>query len=101
YNVDEYHIQKFEIEQIASDFRIQNLKENYVNWLNFHSIEERASFELLFENQGFHKLTLEDVYTDRQRPKLEEFVNYQFFSIQSALPKENHSKLQVEQISFI
>ena len=101
YNVDEYHIQKFEIEQIASDFRIQNLKENYVNWLNFHSIEERASFELLFENQGFHKLTLEDVYTDKQRPKLEEFVNYQFFSIQSALPRENHSKLQVEQISFI
>jgi magnesium transporter len=47
-------------------------------------------------------LSVEDVYTEKRRPKLEEYPNYMFFSIRSALPHtDSNVILRQEQISFI
>lgn len=101
YNHTSYTLQKFQVSDIVRTFNVNNLEEACVHWLNFHTTEPKSDFEILFDNQGFHRLTLDDVYTEKQRPKLEEFYDYLFFSIQSALPREGYSKLEVEQISFI
>ena len=48
------------------------------------------------------KLSIEDIFKEKHRPKLEEYPNYLFFSIRSALPDEkNIFILEQEQISFI
>lgn len=83
-------------------FDVNQLEKNNVYWLNFHRTTERAILEQFWEKQQYHRLTLEDVYTERQRPKVEEFKSFLFFSIQSALPglKEN-DMVRREQLSFI
>jgi magnesium transporter len=89
-------------EYFAAEF-VQSAKDsNYVSWLNFHGLKERKDIELLCEHLEIDKLSVEDIYTEKRRPKLEEYPNYMFFSVRSALPDENNTFiLQQEQISFI
>ena len=76
--------------------------ESQVTWLNFHSLGNREPIEKLCEHLHIERLSVEDIYTEKKRPKLEEYANYMFFSVRSALPAENNIfVLQQEQISFI
>jgi len=76
--------------------------EDQVTWLNFHTLSNRESIEKLCEHLHIERLSVEDIYTEKKRPKLEEYANYMFFSVRSALPAENNIfVLQQEQISFI
>lgn len=75
---------------------------DHVSWLNFHDLDARVPIEKLCENLKIERLSVEDIYTEKKRPKLEEYPNYMFFSVRSALPTENNIFiLQQEQISFI
>lgn len=89
----------------AENFAELEIKDNHDNkkhWLNFHSIEDRASIEKLAENLHIERLTVEDIYAELKRPKLEEYPNYIFFSVRSALIKDaNSNQLKKEKISFI
>jgi magnesium transporter len=61
-----------------------------------------VQIETLCEHLHVDRLSVEDIYTEKRRPKLEEYPNYMFFSIRSALPHENNTfVLQQEQISFV
>lgn len=89
-------------EYFAKEFLQNAIDEDYVSWLNFHSLSERANIEKLCHNLDIDILSVEDIYTEKRRPKLEEYPNYMFFSVRSALPSENNTfMLQQEQISFI
>jgi magnesium transporter len=89
-------------EYFAKEFLQNAIDEDYVSWLNFHSLSERANIEKLCQNLDIDILSVEDIYTEKRRPKLEEYPNYMFFSVRSALPSENNTfMLQQEQISFI
>lgn len=78
------------------------LADDSVCWLNFHSIEDRESIDHFCEFIKIDKLTIEDIYTEKRRPKLEEYNDYLFFSIRSALPTSFEDKgLNQEQISFV
>lgn len=85
----------------AENFDAAELTDGKIHWLNFHSIEDRNNIELLCDNLGIEKLTVEDIYKDLKRPKLEEYENYLFFKIKSALPKNNVATLVKENISFV
>ncbi|MFN5147846.1 MAG: magnesium/cobalt transporter CorA [Flavobacteriia bacterium] len=86
----------------ATEFVQNAIDEDYVSWLNFHSLSERNCIEKLCSNLHIDILSVEDIYTEKRRPKLEEYPNYVFFSVRSALPSENNTFiLQQEQISFI
>jgi magnesium transporter len=86
----------------AENFHQNELDSDYVSWLNFHGIQDRSDIEHLCENLGVERLSVEDIYTEKKRPKLEEYPNYMFFSIRSALPVEDSNVvLKQEQISFI
>jgi len=89
-------------EFFAKNFVASEVKENQVAWLNYHSILQTEDITQLCENLRVDKLVVEDIYTEKQRPKVEEYNNYIFFSVRSALPLENQSHaLKQEQISFI
>lgn len=102
YQSDKLHIEKESLEKFLSTQKISSLEKDYVHWLNFHDLTDRVKIEEFFDEQGFAKLTVEDIYTAVKRPKLEEYESYLFFSIKSALPSPPESlRLQKEQISFI
>ena len=58
--------------------------ESQVTWLNFHSLGNREPIEKLCEHLHIERLSVEDIYTEKKRPKLEEYANYMFFSVRSA-----------------
>jgi magnesium transporter len=73
-----------------------------ISWLNFHSKSDRIAIEKLCDSLEIDKLSVEDVYREKNRPKIEEYPHYLFFSILSALPDEkNETILEQEQISFL
>jgi magnesium transporter len=56
----------------------------------------------LCEHLDIELLSVEDIYTEKRRPKLEEYPNYMFFSVRSALPIIGEGeRLEQEQVSFI
>lgn len=70
-----------------------------VNWLNFHSLDDKDIIEKGMEDVGLHPMTVEDIYDTINRPKVEEFENYLYFSIR-ALVGSHDDYLRSEQISF-
>lgn len=89
-------------EFFATEFIEIARDENQVTWLNYHYLANREPIEKLCEHLHIERLSVEDIYTEKKRPKLEEYANYMFFSVRSALPAEsNIFVLQQEQISFI
>lgn len=101
YNQEEVSVSDHSVSEVVDKINVKEFSSDHLYWLNFHSINDKELIERFFDNQHFHRLTLEDVYTEKHRPKLEEFEHYIFFSIQSALPKNENPNLEVEQISFI
>jgi magnesium transporter len=102
YDKEFYFISKNSAEYFASEFVQNSIDPDYVSWLNFHVLEPRECIERLCEHLEIDKLSVEDIYTEKRRPKLEEYPKYMFFSIRSALPvSDKQSFLMQEQITFI
>ncbi len=86
----------------AANFVNSELDDQQVAWLNFHSIQDVESITTICLNLKVDKLVVEDIYTKKQRPKVEEYGDYVFFSIRSALPSQNEPGTLInEQISFL
>ena len=102
YNSDDYSFIVNSEAFFAETLKVDELDKGKTHWLNYHSLEDKLSIEKLCENFGFDKLISEDLYTTKLRPKLEEYENYMFFSIKSAVPSEQSDRmLEKEQISFM
>jgi magnesium transporter len=102
YNEDFYGISKESPEFFAKEFVKNIMNSDYVSWLNFHNLTERRQIEALCDNLAVDRFSVDDIYTEKHRPKIEEYQNYIFFSIRSALPSTDlEANLKQEQISFI
>jgi len=102
YDNDFFLLNKNTPEYFAKEFVSSEIHKDQVVWLNFHSIKDQNEIEKLCESLHVDKLSVEDIFKETHRPKLEEYSNYLFFSIRSALPDEkNVFILEQEQISFI
>ncbi len=102
YDADSYFLIKESEEYFSHGGFNEYLVEDAVSWLNFHSIKDKESIERFCNYLHLDKLTIEDIYTEKSRSKLEEYPNYIYFSIRSALPGASDSEgLKQEQISFI
>jgi magnesium transporter len=94
FNSPKYYAAEFSI------LRKQSIKKIY--WLNFDSIKCRTEIEEICASLGGHRTSTEDIFSKKQRPKLEDYQSYLFFSIKSSLPNTNHlEELNTEQISFL
>lgn len=71
-----------------------------VYWLNIHGIQDVELIKNICFKLGIHRLVVQDILDTNQRPKLQEFEEYIFFSVKSILPS-GEGELKSEQISFI
>lgn len=105
YNIESYTLTRNSPQYYADNFvskKLMDDKDDKNHWLNYHDLSDRESVERLCEKLGIDKLTIEDIYSDLKRPKLEEYNNYVFFSVSSALTQDPYSSsLKKEKISFL
>jgi len=102
YNPDTYSLEKNSEDYFAENFNpFEDMNSTY--WLNFHSMKNKEAIVKLCNKLCIDKLLQEDLFAETKRTRLEEYADYVFFSIVSALPKEglNNYDLQKERISFI
>lgn len=102
YNSDAFSLEKNSEEYFAKNFNpFEDMDSTY--WLNFHSMKDKESIIKLCDRLCIDKLLQEDLFAETKRTRLEEYSDYVFFSIVSALPKEglNNYDLTKERISFI
>ncbi|MNJ84437.1 Magnesium transport protein CorA [compost metagenome] len=102
YNLDAYSLEKNSEDYFAENFNpFEDMNSTY--WLNFHSMKNREAIHKLCDKLCVDKILQEDLFDQNKRTRLEEYSEYVFFSIISALPKEgvNNYDLKKERISFI
>ncbi|WP_430406816.1 magnesium/cobalt transporter CorA [Fluviicola sp.] len=102
YNLDAFSLEKNSEEYFAEHFNpFEDMNSTY--WLNFHSMKDKESIIKLCDKLCIDKLLQEDLFAETKRTRLEEYSDYVFFSIVSALPKEglNNYELTKERVSFI
>ncbi|MBP9885897.1 MAG: magnesium/cobalt transporter CorA [Leptospiraceae bacterium] len=75
-----------------------NLSNNY--WLNLHGIHEVNLIETISNTLGMENLTVRQIVDTTQRPKMEDYDDYIFFSIKS-ISKDDFDRLYIEQLSFV
>lgn len=104
YNSDDYEVVKNVEAYFVENFNPASNPDD-CHWLNFHSMKEKEAVLAFCDRMGFDKMVQEDLYIHTKRPHVEEYDNYVFFSIISALPMDektsNSALLKKEQISFI
>ena len=101
YNSEFYAIEKDEPAHFVNDFVEAEIDPDYVSWLNFHGLHDQLSIEKICQKLKIDRLSIETIYNFTRRPKVEEYPEYMFFSVKSALPDENEVMLNQEQITFI
>lgn len=101
YNPDKIEIQKNNEAYFIDQFKpSEDYSSTY--WLNYHSIGEKENIVKLCNCIGIDPFLQEDIFTGTKRPRLEEYPDYIFFSIVSALPIEGvNFQLKKERISFV
>lgn len=102
YNLDTYSLEKNSEDYFAENFNpFEDMNSTY--WLNFHSVKNKEAIHKLCDKLCVDKILQEDLFVQSKRTRLEEYSEYVFFSIVSALPKEgvNNYDLKKERISFI
>jgi magnesium transporter len=70
-------------------------------WINIDGIHDEKIIEELCTPFGIHKLTMEDILSVNQRPKLEEHADYLHIVAKMLNMNINEEKIEHEQISFI
>ncbi len=102
YNCDEMILLKESEKYFAQNFNPTN-ELHLTQWLNFNSMVEKDQIIKICNRLEIDKLIQEDLFSGTKRSRLEEYPNYIFFSIISALPSNDHSSynLQKERLSFI
>jgi magnesium transporter len=75
--------------------------ETGVSWLNLEGIQDVAEVEKIGAYFHIHPLTLEDVVSTFQRPKIEDFGEYQYLVLKMLSHDVQSSVLQMEQVSLV
>ena len=78
YDNDFFLISKNSPEYFAKEFASTEIHKDKVVWLNFHDITDNFSIERLGESLSIDKLSIEDIFKEKHRPKLEEYPTYLF-----------------------
>lgn len=101
YNADTIELTTESEAYFAQNFNPESDK-SFNHWVNFHSLADKDNVVRVCEELSVDKLTVEDVFKGTRRPRLEEYDNYVFFSIVSALPpEETNFVLKKDRVSFI
>lgn len=109
HRTDPIHISSFkygpacfeEKDNIPLDDALLNLQPGQILWINFEGIHDTASVEKICSYYNIHPLTIEDIISTEQRPKMEENEDYIFLVLKMLEFHELSRKFHVEQVSII
>lgn len=87
-------------DRVDFDIIPNEISSEQVSWINFHRIPSEAELKELSKIFKLHRTTREDIMDLTQRPKVEEFEDYLFFSLASFIPSKKIAH-NTEQISFV
>lgn len=92
------HVEEHTAERVsqARDF----VKPGWTTWINVNGIEGDAALEALRDLFGVHPLTLEDVVSAHQRPKVEEYPSY-LYVVMQMIKQKPRARFELEQVSFL
>jgi magnesium transporter len=72
-----------------------------ISWINIDGVHQGDLIQELGRQLHIHPLTLEDILDPEQRPKLEEFDEYQLVVINMMYLDEKKESILLEQVSFV
>ena len=72
-----------------------------VTWINIDGLHDEKSIEEICSHLAIHKLSMEDILSVGQRPKLEEYSDYLQAVIKILSLDSNEDTIEYEQLSFI
>ncbi|MDR1901380.1 MAG: magnesium/cobalt transporter CorA [Treponema sp.] len=58
-----------------------------LSWINIDGLKNKEAIQQITEHFGIHPLTVEDILDTEQRPKVEEFDTYLFFTFKAINPR--------------
>jgi magnesium transporter len=101
-----YNAESVELIEEDVSFFVENfnpLEEmELTQWLNIHSLENKEEIQAICNKMGIDVLIQEAIFKGTKRARLEEYPDYIFFSIESALPTTGEKyELKKERLSFI
>jgi magnesium transporter len=97
----EYNRDFYSKKESIVDFSfIQSLGKSNNYWLNFHGIHDVKIVENVGKLIGLDRMTIRQILDTTQRPKVEEYDDYLFFSVKSII-KNDEGELNIEQLSFV
>ncbi|MFY8187901.1 MAG: magnesium/cobalt transporter CorA [Flavobacterium sp.] len=70
-------------------------------WVNIDGLHDEESVVDFCNHLSIHKLTIEDLVSVNQRPKLEEFEDYLYLVVKMFQLQDNSKNIDIEQVSFI
>jgi magnesium transporter len=89
-----------ESEEITAYTSVNKAEPTVNYWLNLHGIHDVDLIGKVGTALGLERLTVRQVVDTTQRPKVDDYDDYIFFSIKSILRTENQ-QLNIEQLSFV
>lgn len=72
-----------------------------VRWINFNGIHDAKVLEFIGQTFSLHNLVMEDIAHTVQRPKLDEFNNYQYIAVQMITFDSVSHQVEFEQLSIV
>lgn len=98
YNDDDF--EETEIESYAGIDEQLNKHQNLTHWINVQGLGDLKMFEYLAQRFKIHPLILEDIVSNRQRPKLDESDDY-LFVVSRMMYINEDLEIVNEQASFL
>lgn len=97
YNANSYNEnKKVALEEIGHQFFGED-----VRWINFNGIHDEKVLEFIGQTFSIHNLVMEDIAHTVQRPKLDEFKDYQYIAVQMITYDSVLHQVEFEQLSII
>jgi magnesium transporter len=73
----------------------------FTNWINIIGLHNESIVEKIGEYFNLNKLSLEDILSVGQRPKLDDFPDYLYLVLKMLTYNEENGQIEEEQVSFI
>ena len=98
FEYDESHCSERDITEIDYPSVLESKK---INWINIDGLSDTRLFERIGSGFNIHSLTLEDILTIDQRPKMENHVDYLYIVLKMINWDDGTADLEVEQVSLL
>jgi magnesium transporter len=91
----------YESEHTTTQSLFEAQKDDHINWLNIVGLHEEAVIEQIGTHFNVNKLSLEDILSVGQRPKVDEFDTYVYLVLKMLSYNEKNEQIEEEQVSFL